>query len=99
MLFRLQAIHPETYSEQEIKDAKEFMRRTPLSEDTKKKLLVRFRITRNSPRKNVLRMSQPSVSRAIHDVSLALCQISQDHIHFPENLLEVLSNNNFIKMI
>ena len=48
---------------------------------------------------NVLRISQLSVSRAIHDVSLAFCQISQDHIHFSENLLEVLSNNNFIKMI
>nr|CAH0108003.1 unnamed protein product [Daphnia galeata] len=38
---------------------------------------------------NVLKISQPSVSRCVRDVSNALCEISSDHIFFPANLLEI----------
>lgn len=38
---------------------------------------------------NVLKYSQATVCRSIHDVSKALCMIAHDHIHFPPNLLQV----------
>jgi hypothetical protein len=45
---------------------------------------------------NVLRLSQPSVSRAVRSVSVALCAISQRHINFfPENLITVIRSTNY----
>lgn len=38
---------------------------------------------------NVLKMSQSSISRSIHDVSNALASIAKDHIYFNVNLLSV----------
>lgn len=38
---------------------------------------------------NVLKYSQATVCRSIHDVSRAFCVIAHDHINFPPNLLEV----------
>jgi len=38
---------------------------------------------------NVLKYSQATVCRSIHDVSRALCMIAHDHINFPPNLLQV----------
>ena len=38
---------------------------------------------------NVLKYSQATVCRSIHDVSRALCIIARDHINFPPNLLQV----------
>jgi hypothetical protein len=38
---------------------------------------------------NVLKYSQATVCRSIHDVSRALCVIAHDHIIFPPNLLQV----------
>lgn len=39
---------------------------------------------------NVLRISQPSVCRAVRDVSIALVRIARHHINFPDNLAEVI---------
>lgn len=39
---------------------------------------------------NVLHVSQPSASRIIHDVSLALCEISGDFIHYPRSAQDVI---------
>jgi len=36
---------------------------------------------------NILRVSQPSVSRALHSVLNALYSIAREHIKFPDNLL------------
>ncbi len=38
---------------------------------------------------NVLHVSQPSASRIIHNVSLALCEIASDHIYFPQSEYEI----------
>ncbi|XP_032799245.2 putative nuclease HARBI1 [Daphnia magna] len=38
---------------------------------------------------NVLRISQSSVSRAVHNVSLALSIISRNYVSFPDDLVKV----------
>jgi hypothetical protein len=38
---------------------------------------------------NVLKYSQATVCRSIHDVSRAFFMIAHDHINFPPNLLQV----------
>ena len=48
---------------------------------------------------NVLKYSQPTVCRAIHDVSQALCMIAHCLINFPPNLLQVIMVTVCNKMV
>ena len=39
-------MHQETFSQEEIEDAEKYMRRTPLSAETKRELMLKFEMTR-----------------------------------------------------
>lgn len=84
-LFRIRTMDPgATYSEQELREAEEFMRRTPLTERTSGDLMAKFKMTRNTRRQ---RISSHKHSAEEIIKMYRLLSVSKDAVSYTTNIL------------